>query len=66
MLWCDWADAVLAAPGPAVLVHGDLHGDNQVLEHDELRLVVDLETAGAAQPEYDLRTFPGPGNGPRR
>ena len=62
--WCDWADAVLAAPGPAVLVHGDLHGDNQVWEHDELRLVVDLETAGAAEPEYDLRTFPGPGMGP--
>src|SRR5262249_34382433 len=30
MRWCDWADAVLASPGPAVLVHGDLHGDNQV------------------------------------
>ena len=28
--WCGWADAVLASPGPAVLVHGDLHGDNQV------------------------------------
>jgi Phosphotransferase enzyme family len=26
--WCDWADAVLGSPGPAVLVHGDLHGDN--------------------------------------
>jgi len=60
MRWCDWADAVLASPGPAVLVHGDLHGDNQVWDHDELRLVVDLETAGAAEPEYDLRTFPGP------
>lgn len=62
--WCDWADAVLASPGPAVLVHGDLHGDNQVWDHDELRLVVDLETAGAAEPEYDLRTFPGPAMGP--
>jgi Phosphotransferase enzyme family len=57
-------DAVLASPGPAVLVHGDLHGDNQVWEHDELRLVVDFETIGAAEPEYDLRTFPGPGMGP--
>jgi aminoglycoside phosphotransferase (APT) family kinase protein len=68
MRWCDWADAVLASAGPAVqaavLVHGDLHGDNQVWDHDELRLVVDLETAGAAEPEYDLRTFPGPGMGP--
>ena len=64
MRWCDWADAVLAAPGPAVLVHGDLHGDNQVWDHGELRLVVDFETVGAAEPEYDLRTFPGPGTGP--
>ena len=62
--WCDWADAVLASAGPAVLVHGDLHGDNQVWDHGELRLVVDLETAGAAEPEYDLRTFPGPAMGP--
>jgi aminoglycoside phosphotransferase (APT) family kinase protein len=64
MRWCDWADATLASPGPAVLVHGDLHGDNQVWDHDELRLVVDFETVGAAEPEYDLRTFPGPGMGP--
>lgn len=64
MRWCGWADAVLASPGPAVLVHGDLHGNNQVWDRDELRLVVDLETAGAAEPEYDLRTFPGPAMGP--
>jgi len=62
--WCDWADAALARPGPAVLVHGDLHGDNQVWDHDKLRLVVDFETIGAAEPEYDLRAFPGPGMGP--
>ena len=64
MRWCDWADTVLTSPGPAVLVHGDLHSDNQVWDHDKLRLVVDLETAGAAEPEYDLRTFPGPAMGP--
>ena len=62
--WCDWADAVLGLPGPAVLVHGDLHGDNQVWDRDELRLVVDLENIGAAEPEYELRAFPGPGMGP--
>jgi len=31
---------------------------------NELRLVVDFETIGAAEPEYDLRAFPGPGMGP--
>ena len=62
--WCDWTDAVLASPGPVVLVHGDLHGDNQVWDHDELRLVVDFATVGVAEPEYELRAFPGPGMGP--
>jgi aminoglycoside phosphotransferase (APT) family kinase protein len=65
MRWCDWADAVLTAPAqPAVLVHGDLHGDNQVWNGGELRLVVDFETIGAAEPEYELRTYPGPALGP--
>lgn len=47
--WYDWADAVLAHAGPAVLAHGDLHGDNQVGDGDDLRLVVDFETVGAAE-----------------
>jgi aminoglycoside phosphotransferase (APT) family kinase protein len=68
--WCDWADAVLARPGPAgaagsaVMVHADLHGNNQVWDQGELRLVVDFETVAAAEPEYDLSGFPGPGLGP--
>ena len=45
-------------------MHGDLHGDNQVWNHDELRLVMDFATVGAAEPEYELRSFPGPGMGP--
>jgi hypothetical protein len=28
-----------ALSGPAVLVHGDLHGDNQVCDHRKLRLM---------------------------
>lgn len=63
MRWCDWADDVLAAPGPAVLVHADLHGGNQVWKDGELRVVLDFETAGTAEPEYDLRAFPGTGPG---
>ena len=62
--WCDWADGVLGSAGPAVLVHGDLHGDNQVWDGDELRLVVDFENIGAAEAEYELRAFPGPRMGP--
>ncbi|HEX4225449.1 MAG TPA: aminoglycoside phosphotransferase family protein [Pseudonocardiaceae bacterium] len=61
--WCDWIDAVLAVPAEPVLVHGDLHGDNQVWQRDELRVVLDFETAGAAEPEFDLRAFPGTGPG---
>jgi aminoglycoside phosphotransferase (APT) family kinase protein len=61
--WCDWIDAVLAVPAAQVLVHGDLHGDNQIWQHDQLRVVLDFETAGAAEPEFDLRAFPGTGPG---
>lgn len=45
--WCDWADAILAEPRPHVLVHGDLHGDNQVWHGGELKAVLDFENAGA-------------------
>jgi thiamine kinase-like enzyme len=62
--WCDWADEVLAQHRPLVLVHGDLHGDNQVWSGGELRAVIDFENAGTGEPEYDLRAFPGPGMGP--
>lgn len=48
----------------ALLVHGDFHGDNQVWDGGELRLVMDFATAAAAEPEYELRAFPGPGLGP--
>ncbi|GAA0947593.1 hypothetical protein GCM10009554_44450 [Kribbella koreensis] len=63
LAWCDWADEVLATPGPTVLVHGDLHGGNQIWDGDQLRAVVDFETAGLAEAEYDLRCFPGTGPG---
>lgn len=62
--WCDWADETLTEPRPRVLVHGDLHGDNQVWCGDDLKAVLDFENAGAGEPEYELRAFPGPGMGP--
>jgi aminoglycoside phosphotransferase (APT) family kinase protein len=59
--WCDWADGILGRPPPApALVHGDLHGYNQVWRRSSwaLRLVADFEVAGPADPEYDFRYFP--------
>jgi len=58
--WCDRADTVLATPGRTVLVHGDLHGDNHLWDPDSLRLrlVIDVETVGAAEPEFDMRVLP--------
>ncbi|MFK4085504.1 phosphotransferase family protein [Kribbella sp. NPDC020789] len=61
--WCDWTDAVLAGDRPTVLVHGDLHGGNQIWDNGRLCAVLDFETAGQAEPEYDLRLFPGTGPG---
>lgn len=63
--WCDWVDEQLAAPAEAVFVHGDFHPDNQLWDAGDLRLllVVDFETSGVAEPEYDFRAIPsfGPG-----
>ncbi|MEV5960642.1 phosphotransferase [Kribbella sp. NPDC051952] len=61
--WCDLADDVLASPPQSVVVHGDLHGGNQVWDGGQLSAVVDFETAGLADAEYDLRAFPATGPG---
>ena len=59
--WCDWADTVLAAEGRSVLVHGDFHGDNHLWDQEtlRLRLIIDLDTVGTGEPEFDLRCLPG-------
>jgi aminoglycoside phosphotransferase (APT) family kinase protein len=61
--WCDWVDHVLQPQGDDRFVHGDLHGHNQVWDHDHLRLrlVVDYEHGGAAEAEYDFRYLPAQG-----
>ena len=59
--WCDWADAALTTAGRTVLVHGDFHGDNHLWNPEtlRLRLVIDLESVGTGEPEFDLRCLPG-------
>ena len=63
--WCDWIDEQLSAPGEAVLVHGDFHPCNQLWQLNEPRLlaVLDLESSGLAEPEFDFMVLPvfGPG-----
>jgi aminoglycoside phosphotransferase (APT) family kinase protein len=62
---CDWVDEQLTAPADIVFVHGDFHAHNQLWDARELRLrlVVDFETSGVAEPEYDFRVIRsfGPG-----
>jgi aminoglycoside phosphotransferase (APT) family kinase protein len=55
--WCDRVDGVLATPGRQALVHGDFHGDNQVWRDGRLRVVLDFETVGRADAEYDFRAI---------
>jgi aminoglycoside phosphotransferase (APT) family kinase protein len=68
MRWCDWVDAVLdgGQAAPPVLVHGDLHGYNQVWDPApaSLRAVVDFEESGAADRHFDLRYLPSNARGP--
>lgn len=65
--WCDWVDRELATPGETVLVHGDFHPYNQLwdLEAPRLNAVVDFESSGLGEPEFDFRVLPafGPGTG---
>lgn len=63
--WCDWVDDQLASPADTVFVHGDFHPYNQLWDLDEPRLlaVMDFETGGLGEPEFDFRVLPvfGPG-----
>ncbi len=65
--WCDWVDRVLdgGPPLPEVLVHGDLHGYNQVWDQASasLLLIVDFEESGVADRHFDLRYLPSNARG---
>lgn len=61
--WCDWVDDALSPRSAVadVLVHGDLHGYNQLWDHRSasLELVVDFAETGSAEAEFDFRYLPG-------
>ena len=62
--WCDWVDEVLGDGSTGcddVLVHGDLHGYNQLWDRDAVSLaaVVDFEECGVRDAHFDLRYLPG-------
>ena len=68
MGWCDWVDDVLAAEpsSPGVVVHGDLHGYNQLWDQSSASLlaVVDFEECGVADGHFDLRYVSSNADGP--
>lgn len=59
--WCDWIDALLGVDVDPVLLHGDLHGHNQLwdLRTGALVAVVDFETCTVGDPHFDFRYLPG-------
>ncbi|MBA3264825.1 MAG: aminoglycoside phosphotransferase family protein [Nocardioidaceae bacterium] len=67
LCWCDWTDTVLGRPSPPhVLVHGDLHGYNQVWDMTvpALRAVVDFDISGPTDAEFDFRYLPSQSSRP--
>ena len=67
MRWCEWVDYVLGTGSVAFpgLVHGDLHGYNQVWDRASASLLamVDFEESGVADRHFDLRYLPGNDDG---
>ena len=57
--WCDWTDGVLAVDTERVVLHGDFHGYNLIIdERQAVRAVLDLEEAACGDFHYDLRYLP--------
>ena len=56
--WCDWIGDALRQPGSEqVVVHGDLHGHNLLLDPDRLSLarVLDFGDCFIGDPHFDFR-----------
>ncbi|HLI00095.1 MAG TPA: phosphotransferase [Acidimicrobiales bacterium] len=61
LMWCDQVDETLTPrPLPDVLLHGDLHGHNQIWSNGlgQLRAILDWATASRGEPEFDFRYLP--------
>ncbi len=57
--WCNWTDDLLTSPGERVLLHGDFHGFNVIVDDTEtVRVVLDVETSAYGDFHYDFRYLP--------
>ena len=58
--WCDWVDEGEADwPGEQVLLHGDIHGHNLLVDRGRLRCVLDYDGVSAGDHHFDFRYLPG-------
>ena len=58
--WCDWVDAVQAnRTGERVLLHGDVHGYNLLVDAGRLRCLLDYGEVAAGDHHFDFRYLPG-------
>lgn len=57
--WCEFADTVLTPSAKGVVLHGDFHGYNVIVdEAKDVRVVLDLEAAAFGDYHYDFRYLP--------
>jgi aminoglycoside phosphotransferase (APT) family kinase protein len=57
--WCDWTDTVLASTAKSVVLHGDFHGYNIIIDETQtVRVVLDAEEAPYGDYHYDFRYLP--------
>ena len=58
--WCDWVDEVQAhGIGEAVLLHGDCHGHNLLVDGGRLQCMLDYGEVAVGDHHFDFRYLPG-------